>query len=328
MSRDDITRELQELRRGRGLHADDLHGRIGPLLRIASGITDTDTAGEARRKLTLRVAELCSLLPADLQLVAQVAFGLHREAEGRFLDRRVQWLATHFGCDPKTVRRRLDEACRLLAEHLVQRPRHEDGDSEYGQDGWYLASVRAVLRMDTDPPQLIEERTIVATVDSLDEVVLGLASPPEVPGSERQGRITAAMIYGADIVERRDATDSYARFVLCLPEPLNTGQRHELAIQFTSYPRSMLRPYYVLMSLRRCDHLSVRVRFPRHQVPKVAWPINGVPQRVIDGLKPSGSPITINQVGDVSVEFYQLKPGLNYGLHWPANSENELEVSE
>lgn len=328
MSRDDITRELQELRRGRGLHADDLHGRIGPLLHIASGITDTDTAAEARRKLTLRIAELCSLLPADLQLVAQVAFGLHSEAEGRFLDRRVQWLATHFDCDPKTVRRRLDEACRLLAEHLTQRPRHEDDDSEYGQDGWYLASVRAVLRMDTDPPQLIEERTIVATVDSLDEVVLGLASPRDAEDSEWSGRIAAEMIYGADIVERRDATDSYARFVLRLPEPLNTGQRHEFGIQFTSYPRSMLRPYYVLTSLRRCDHLNVRVRFPRNQVPEAAWLISGVPPRVIDGLKPTGPPTTINQVGDVSVEFYQLKPGLSYGLHWPAHPENEAEVPE
>ena len=34
--------ELRELRRGRGLGADDLHRRIGPRLRLACEITDAD----------------------------------------------------------------------------------------------------------------------------------------------------------------------------------------------------------------------------------------------------------------------------------------------
>ena len=113
-----FVRELNELRRGRGLDAADLHQRIGPCLRGACDITETDPPAAARQKLVLRLTELCGRLPPDLRLAALAAFGLHEEAAGEFLDRRISWLASVLDRDPRTARRRIDLAFRRLAELL------------------------------------------------------------------------------------------------------------------------------------------------------------------------------------------------------------------
>ncbi len=67
----DTFKELQELRRGRGLDAHDLHSRVGPHIRLACGITETDGPAVVRRKVLLTLTELCSRLPDDLRLVLQ-----------------------------------------------------------------------------------------------------------------------------------------------------------------------------------------------------------------------------------------------------------------
>ncbi|NBH07158.1 hypothetical protein GTY80_28465, partial [Amycolatopsis sp. SID8362] len=53
-----FVRELNELRRGRGLDAADLHQRIGPCLRAACEIAYDDPPAAARHKVVLRLTEL------------------------------------------------------------------------------------------------------------------------------------------------------------------------------------------------------------------------------------------------------------------------------
>ena len=50
--------------------------------------------------------------------------------------------------------------------------------------------MKAVLRLDRDPPDLQEERRIVAEVDELDELVLSFSVPAE-PGTDPVPDITA-----------------------------------------------------------------------------------------------------------------------------------------
>jgi hypothetical protein len=76
----EVVRELNELRKGRGLDAPELV--VGPLLRTACSITEHDRLDEVRSKLRLRLGGLCSRLPDDLRLAAEVALGLHPEAQG------------------------------------------------------------------------------------------------------------------------------------------------------------------------------------------------------------------------------------------------------
>ncbi|MEU5261685.1 hypothetical protein [Amycolatopsis sp. NPDC021455] len=313
-----FVRELNELRRGRGLDAADLHQRIGPCLRQACGIEDIDQPTAARQKLVLRLTELCGRLPADLRLAALAALGLHEEAAGEFLDRRISWLASVLDRDPRTARRRIDLAFRRLDE-LLGAP--APGRDKHPLAGWYVESMKAMLRLDREPPDLQEERRIVAEVDELDELVLSFSVPAE-PGSDPVPDITADVLFGGEIVEARQVSASHAQFVMRLPSPLRLGQRHEYGIRFAPR-RTTLRPYYVMTPLRRCEEFSVRVRFDRADPPSRVWRLNGVPGRVIDDGVDSGDALTVNRVGEVGLEFHDLHQGLSYGLQWSFDSPEE-----
>lgn len=317
MDTSETFKELQELRRGRGLHAEDLDTRIGSRLRRACGVDDTDTAAVVRRKVTLRMTELCGRLPHDLRLAVLAALALHQDASHRFLHERMAWLAARFDRDPRTARRRVDAGLMLLAEYLHDggHPR-QDADNPYAPDGWYVESLRAVLRMDVDPPTLLEERCIVAIMDDLDEIVVSLSAPRDERIQNKEDRITCEIVYGGEIVEDHPTTTGHTRFIIRLPQPLSLGQRHEYGIQFTSYPRSRMRPYYVITPLRRCDHFTARIHFGSIFTPDLIWRVSGVPPRALDDFEPIDDFLAISRVGDVSVEFHDLKQGLSYGVQW------------
>jgi len=280
---EDIVHELNDLRRGRGVNAANLGTRIGPRLRVACSLDDTDGPAQIRRKVVSRLTELCAGLPADLQLAAEVALALHHEGVGEFLDRRIAWLAEHFDRDPRTARRRVDTAFRLLGERVDDETVRTEPVSV---DGWYVASLRAVLRMDLEPAQLIEERRIVATVDGLSDIEVSLRAPKGV--SEPGELITADMPYGGEIVSVQHVNPGHMRFHIRLSERLRRGQQHDYAIQFTSYPRSWSEAYDLLTPLDRCEDFVVRVRFGGEK-PDLVWQLRR------DGTQ-----------------------GMSYGLRWSA----------
>lgn len=268
MNDTDTVHELNDLRRGRGLNAANLGSRVGPRLRRACAIEDTDGPALLRRKIVLRLAALCERLPDDLAIAASVALALHDEADGEFLDRRINWLAEHFDRDPRTARRRVDTAFRLLGERLDDEGApHEPVDID-PQDGCYVESLRAVLRMDLDPPQLVEERRIVATVDDLKEITVVMRAPKGVLVGDDV--IEATMVHGGEIIEAQPMGGGNTRFVIRLPEALRLGQRYEYGIQFTSYPHSWTHPYDLLTPLHRCEHFAVHVRFGDAR-PDLVW---------------------------------------------------------
>lgn len=310
-----VVRELNELRRGRGLDATDLHVRVGPVLRAACDIVDSDPPAELRHKLVLRLTELCGRLPGDLQLAARVALALHEEASGEFLDRRIAWLAAQFDRDPRTARRRIDQAFILLGERLQSQVERMGDSGPYSPTGWYVERLKAVLRLDLAAPLLVEERSIIATADELDEIVVALSAPRDL--DEEDGpAVEAEVVYGGEIVERERVSSGHSRFVVRLPKPLRLGQRHEYSIQFRARSRAALRPYYVLTPLRRCESFSVRVRFGVDALPERIWRVNGLPPRAIDDFVPVDDPLVVDSVGDVRLDFYTLQQGLSYGLQW------------
>jgi hypothetical protein len=273
----DTVHELNDLRRGRGLKAANLGSRVGPRLRAACGVEETDSPALVRRKVVLRLTALCEQLPDDLKIAASVGLALHDEAVGEFLDRRIAWLADHFDRDPRTARRRVDTAFRLLSERL-----DSDTAGDFTLDspeGWYVESLQAVLRLDLEPAQLIEDRRIVATVDDLKEITVSMRAPRGVTLDEP---IEAEMVAGGEIVEAQPVGPGHTRFLIRLPEALHVGQRHDYSIRFTSYPRSWTHPYDLLTPLHRCEHFSVRVRLGGTQ-PDLLWQLQ--PQGMSYGLQ-------------------------------------------
>jgi hypothetical protein len=306
--------ELKELRRGRGLRADDIHTRVGEGLRMACAITRMDDPALVRRKLALRLTELSAKLPSDLNLAATVALGLH-QVDGEFLDRRIAWLAEAFDRDPRTARRRVDSAFQLLAELLYDVGMRNRKAGSYSCDGWYIESLKVILRMDLDLPTLTEERRIVAQVDDLDELSLFL-SAPRAPGIPDYENLRAEMGYGGEIVETQRVSSAHSRFVVRLPDPLSLGQRHDYCIHFKSYSRAHMCPYYVFTPLRRCEEFTARIRFDRDHPPRIVWRINGLPAKAYEDFTPGDDRLTVDRVGDIAIEFYDLQQGLSYGLQW------------
>lgn len=309
-----VTGELKELRRGRGLRADDIHARVGEGLRMACGITRMDDPALVRRKLVLRLTRLCAKLPSDLKLAATVALGLH-QVDGEFLDRRIAWLAEAFDRDPRTARRRIDSAFQLLAELLYDAGMRDRNAGRYSSDGWYIELLKVVLRMDLDPPILTEERRIVSQVDDLDELSLFLSASrkPNIPNCDG---FHAEMGYGGEIVETQRVSSAHSHFVVRLPQPLSLGQRHDYSIQFTSYSRAHMRPYYVFTPLRHCEEFAARIRFDRDRPPQLVWRINGLPAKAFEDFTPGDDRLTVDRVGDIAIEFHDLQQGLSYGLQW------------
>ncbi|MGW4370794.1 hypothetical protein ACWEKT_34660 [Nocardia takedensis] len=315
MAHEEITRELTSLRRGRGLDAVDIPCHAVSRLAALAGIADTDAPLDVRRKLVLLLAEACAALPDDLRIAAEVALSLHPDAKREFLDQRIEWLATHLNRDPRTARRRVDQAFALLAERLSGQRSDQNRGNPYAPEGWIIESMEAILRLDLDPPQLTEVRHIVSTVDDLDEIVI-LLSAPRFGRQDAPDRLGVDMVFGGEIIEERRESGGHLHLIVRLPRSLSLGERHTYSVQFTSYPRAVMKPYYVMNPYRRCDHFTIRARFPAASSPTAVWRFNGAPPHVVADLQPNADPLELDRLGEVRLEFHKLKQGLCYGLQW------------
>jgi hypothetical protein len=295
--------ELLELPRGRGVLAGDVADRIGPGLRRACGVTAADDPATVRRKVANRLAELCERLPVDLRISVLAALALHPMANHQFMQDRMMWAALQINRDhPRAAVRRMKVGFRILAEQF-------DGlvDDIRLRQGWHTSSLRALLRMDVDPPQLIEDRVIVAA-DDLTEIEIRLSAPG---GSQPE----ATILYGGEITHAERVTRSHTKFTVRLPTPLRAGEKHQYGVRFTAFPRAIMPPFYVLTPLQPCEHCTVRVQFGK-DIPTRIWRLDGIPPRAIDDFEPPDRLLTPNGLGEVALEFAQLHQGLSYGIRW------------
>lgn len=326
MFREQMLLELKKLRRGRGLRGPDLKVTEYSALLAAAGIAVTEHPAVIRRKLIARLTEACRTLPPDLHTAATAALGLTETAAGSTLKDRIGAAGDQLGRDPRTVRRRIDDAFGLLAEQLSDdsSSARDSTAGHYTPDDWYVTSLHAILRMDVDPPQLTEERQIVSTVDGLEELVLSFSAPVDVTAGPI-GPIEAEMVFGGEIVKTLRPARGHAQFVVRLPEPLSPGQSHGYGIRFTALPREWLRPYYVLTPIQRCEHFVLRAKFSPDTPPSRIWRLDGVPARVVDEFLPTPETLLPNRLGEVTTEFRGMRQGLSYGIQWAAADESDLE---
>jgi hypothetical protein len=314
--REVLVRELQQLRRGHGLHAADIVQRIGPRLAEIVRLTPTMSAGERRQRLTERVRQTVLTLPEDLRIAVQAAFALEPASQSRFLRERMLWLGSQMGRDPRTAMRRVESGLTLLAERLLSLDADSDGESgrsnQFAPDGWYVERLRSSLLMHVNPVELLETRMVTSTRAGLAQLTVSWSIPVDVPDAE----IQVEMLYGGELI-RNDAvsTSSYWSGTVVLPQPLAIGERHEYQVRVVSLPRQYLRPYYVLTPFRRFDEFELRAKFDPAATPTI-WKLDGVPFQFIDESQPIGEVLVPDAVGEVSSLFRNLHQGFSYGLRW------------
>lgn len=314
--RDEMMRELQQLRRGHGVHAADLMSRVGPRLASVCGIDRAMPSGERRRLLVQHLTVVVAELPDDLRLSVQAAFALPPASQSRFLRERMQWLGERFRRDPRTAMRRAESGLALLAERLTSLPGHAPvGEVEYAEEGWYVDNMRTTLMLHVDPVQVLETRRVISLVAGLARLRVSWSVPADAPADGAQ--LGVETLYGGQL-RRDDAASTAALWTgyLELPRPLSPGEQHEYQVRVSLLPRRDMRPYYVLSPLRRVDVFELRAKFDTVDPPEAIWRLDGVPFQLLDEKQPVGRMLQPDAAGEVVSRFRSLRGGLSYGLRW------------
>ena len=306
---DSLTAELKVVRRGLGLYHPDLVGRLGPGLRT---VCRTDAADpDLRGKVITTLREAAATLPADLSTAVLAALGIHPETRQLpKLEDRTGWLARRLNRDARTARRRMDDACAMLAEHLAAGRRGGPGAASLG---WYIETGQTAMLLDTDVPTAIERRIVVAERDGIDQLVL-VRSIPWSGGArpEMHGQV----LFGGVLGMREWESASRFRLVLELPRTLRAGDRHEYSVLWRQPPDVPMRPHYVFVPVLRVDHFDLHVRFDRAALPEKVWRVADAFHRDLDEDPRERDEIPVDRCGEVQVEFGSLAPGHAYGARW------------
>ena len=296
----DMVRELKSLRKGRGVLAGRIGDRVGPTLRATCGVTASDEPAAIRRKVSARLVELVGQLPADLRLATLAAFAIDSDARLPLYQDRVHWAATRMDRDPRTVRRRVDEAINHLAELASDVSENPLGE---WSSGWHTSALHAVLTLDRPHPEVIERHRIVADQDGLRE--LPLTPPNLLNWSDFDVRV----LYGGTLVDSSTPT-------LDLPTAVPEGQSLDFAIRFRSTTARVMRSHLVYVPQHRCELLDLRGRFGRVHKPLRVWALYGANPHDDADVTRHSHPHPVDQAGEIHVRFRQLTPGLAYGVRW------------
>jgi len=312
---DDLYRELVRLRHGRGVQEPRAAERLGPLLRELSGVAPGDTDAVARQRVRAVLAELATDLPDDLRSAAELALALGERPPIR-LNQRTQTLAEQIHSSERTARRRMDEATRLLARAALGRA--DPATPADAGSGWRVRSLTALLRLDTDTPELYETRTVQAE-RTIDEVTVRLDLPAwdGRDGPALPLRIDA--VYGARVTGVDGGPDyRHYRVAVRPPRPLRPDEQLEFCLHYRVPPGQPIRDHCAIVPLEECDNGRVRVRFDPAAPPASVWRLAAVAPRQLDRATtvPGQDRLDPDGAGEVAVAFHGLRQGHGYGVAW------------
>ncbi|MGQ0838097.1 hypothetical protein [Actinokineospora sp.] len=294
----ELVGELKALRKGRGTHASRIAERVGPRLREISGMSDDDGPAEIRLKVSRRLEYLANELPADLRAAALAAFAIAPDTRLPLYQDRVGLVAARLRRDPRTARRRVDDAIIQLAQLATART----AVAEPPATGWHTSDLRVMLALDRDRPEAVEQRQVVADQDDLAEL---MSTPLVAPAWPASDDLAVDVFYGGTLVGHRIGQAGRRTVVLGLPRRLRRGETHEFALRSQVLTARALCPRVGYTPEHRCDRFELRLRFDRAAPPKRIWSLADVSRD-----------LPVDQFGDVHVAVHDLTPGHEYGAAW------------
>jgi hypothetical protein len=278
----ELVSDLKALRKGRGLYVNNVGERVGHTLRDLCGVTEKDGPGEIRVRVAQRLEHLAVDLPDDLRIAVLAAFGMIPAARHPLYQERVGWIAERIGRDPRTARRRIDDAIHQLAQ-LACTPLRPRGHAEPAA-GWHTATTRVFVTLEGPVTEALENHRIVAAHDGLREIELAtvFGQPAVLSGGTLRGG------------------------TLVLPAPLPAGESHDFWVR----SRNPVRPrQFTYVPRRRCDYLELRVHFDCDILPRAVSRLQGRPPR-------DRGRLNLNRAGEVKLIFHDAVRGVAYGARW------------
>ncbi|MCR6483150.1 hypothetical protein M8542_10005 [Amycolatopsis sp. OK19-0408] len=312
---DGLVRELTTLRRGWGLEAERLRGRLGPLVAAWCEIHRTTSEREARRVLREAISAAIADFPADDRLAVNVALGIAPGSQHALLSDRVGILAQRLRVSDRTARRRIDRAFARLAAEIEAGARPGEGVPD-PDEGWFVKRLKVLVRLDTEEPELIEERLIVATRDGLSRISAQFTVPRVEDGSDGERDVTADAQHGVRITGESREGQRHFRWLLDLPRPLARGDTHTYSLVFRIRDGRPIRPSYAFVPLVMCESVTVRVRFDPERPPRAVWRLDRVPYSVLSDPAQPGETLPLDGAYEVAQDFTAPQLGYVYGVRW------------
>ena len=190
------------------------------------------------------------------------------------------------------------------------------GAAPADEEEYYVESFKALLRLDAEPIEAIEQRVIVATRDGLSELQTSICVPRHGEDGSAAHELDAELLHGGSLARRDQPYETFFRNVIALPVPLRVGDRHEYAMRLRLPSGQPMAPHYVHVPFRRSDSFELRVRFPSGRLPAAVWQVSGVPTTVIYERQPPGPTLVPDKFGEIRVAFRGLRTGFGYGICW------------
>ncbi|HEX5115351.1 MAG TPA: hypothetical protein VFW65_09170 [Pseudonocardiaceae bacterium] len=289
--------DLKRLRRGRGIFASHIDRQVGPALRELALVSDDDGPAEIRLKVAQRVSSLAEGLPADLRSAMLTAFAIAPDARQPLYKDRVGLAANRIRRDPRTARRRIDEAIEQLAQRATAKPGFAGPIAAASMSRARIGELRLSLALDRAQPEIVEQCRFTAEQDGVGEMITfthRLAGFGGLCAAE----LSTDILYGGTL-DQADAP------VVRLPRPLSTGERHEYVLRSVLAHPDLLPGEIRFAVDDHCDQLELRVRFDRDRLPGR-----------IESIGDIACPLWPDEAGEVLATFSGLVPGGDYGLRW------------
>lgn len=309
-ARKQVVEELGVLHRSRGLRRSRLAGHVGPRLRQLLDIAPDADESSLRRALVDGLITAARALPGDLRVAFLYASAV--SSKRRLLQERLGEAGAVIDRDPRTVRRRLEQANVGVARELLAR-REWRANHPLAPTGWTVVMVASSLDLRADRPRFTIDKSILAGQRM--SVVTESVSIPRPGGDADQPDIEIAVLTGGTLINVERVGASAWRYQIDLGCVLDSGDSHDLRIQVTVPSHQHVLPFNAVVPLRPCGHFSCRVEFDPARLPREIRRIDGLHSGALgDRIGASGSAIEPASV--VAAEFSALVTGLAYGLRW------------
>jgi hypothetical protein len=315
---DGLRRELTTLRRGWGLETERLRSRLGPLISGWCEIHRTTSDREARRVVRDAILAAIAEFPADDRLAVNIALGIAPGTQHALLSDRVGILADQLRVSERTARRRIDRSFDRLAGE-IEADAHPDRSEPDPDKGWFVKRLKALLRLDTDEPELTEERVIVATRDGLSRISARFTIPRVEDGRDGERRMAADAQHGVRISASTREGQRHFRWLLDLPHPLARGEAHTYSLVYRLCDGRPIRTSYAFVPLVTCESFTVRLRFDPRRPPRAVWRLDRVPPSVLTDPPQPGEPLPLDGASEVAQDFTAPQLGYAYGIRWLAD---------
>lgn len=308
-----LAKELDDLHRGRGIHAPDVVDRLGPTLSaLVFGDHEPDEV-VGRGLLSAHLFGAAKTLPPDLERVFLAALGVGDEDEP-LLTKRLEKVGESLQRGPRTMIRWLRDANRAVAQTLERRTRTSDDGNPFAARGWYVQRIESHAVIGPRP-RFTGIRDIKITQDGVG-VLCESFSVPHVPGEPVGSDVLVEATEGCERVEIDRFSPSSWRLTLLLPRVFQTGEVHRVGLAVTMPSQAFIRPYNVLVPVRRTRSFRATVRFEEGAEAGSVWRYDGVPAPALDDGLRTPNELKADENGLMSADWPDVRQGLAYGIGW------------